>query len=260
MVSESFSQRFNGSKRLYGNETINRLQQTHICISGIGGVGSWAAEALARTGVGHITLIDLDDICVTNTNRQIHTLRQTIGQSKIEVMAARIKDINPECRVNCINDFIEEDNIIDLVPQDIDYMLDAIDNFRVKSALVAFCKRRKINIITVGSAGGKKDPTQIQVADLSKTLQDPLARKMKEHLKRFYGLANNSKKRFYVDCVFSSEAIVYPQPDGSICAKKPGTSQSMKMDCSAGLGAATVVTATFGFVAAARIIEKLSQP
>ncbi len=259
MHTDAFSQRFDGCKRLYGEDTIDFLQQAHVCVAGIGGVGSWAAEALARTGVGNISLIDLDDICVTNTNRQIHTLTSTIGKSKITVMAERIRAINPDCTVCCIDDFVEKDNISTLIPNNINYVLDAIDSFRVKAALIAHCKRNKIKVITVGASGGKKDPTKIQTADLSLTFQDPLARKTREHLKRFYGLANNSKKRFYVDCVFSSEAIQYPQSDGSVCARKPGTSSSMKMDCAQGLGATTVVTATFGFVAVAKIIEKLNQ-
>ncbi len=258
MSSDSFDQRFGGTRRLYGAEATERLRCAHICVIGIGGVGSWAAEALARSAVGEITLIDLDDICVTNTNRQIHALANTIGQDKTEVMAERIRQINPECVVHTVDDFVTPENVGELIDKRFDYVLDAIDNFRAKAALIAHCKRNKIKIITTGGAGGQVDPLKIQVADLTKTIQDPLSRKVKDQLRRFHNFSKNPKRRFAVECVFSTEAARYPQPDGSVCQTKPDAAGSMKMDCASGFGAATVVTATFGFVAVARIIEKLT--
>ena len=254
----SFDDRFGGTRRLYGHQAVEKLRQAHVCVIGIGGVGSWAAEALARSAVGRITLIDLDDICITNTNRQLHTLNSTIGQSKAGIMAERLASINPECQIEVIEDFITADNIQELITQDFDYVLDAIDNFRVKAALIHYCKRNKIKIITTGGAGGQMDPTQIQITDITKTWHDPLARKVRNQLRDRHGFTKNSKRKFGVDCVFSTEQAVYPQADGSVCQTKPEAGGSMKMDCASGFGAATVVTATFGFAAVARIIEKLT--
>ncbi|WP_281648704.1 tRNA cyclic N6-threonylcarbamoyladenosine(37) synthase TcdA [Parendozoicomonas sp. Alg238-R29] len=262
MSLDSYSSRFGGARRLYGSDVSDKLRNAHICVIGIGGVGSWAAEALARTGVGSVTLIDLDDICVTNTNRQIHALKETIGQSKIAVMADRMRAINPDINVYEIDDFVTDDNVGEYLDLRFDYVLDAIDSFRVKAAIIAHCKRNKIPVITVGAAGGLVDPLKIKVTDLTKTFQDPLAKKVKDFLRYRYNFSKNSKRRFAVECVFSEEAARYPQPDGSVCEKKPGATadmESMKMDCASGFGAATMVTATFGFVAVSRIIEKLTR-
>lgn len=258
MSAETFDNRFGGTRRLYGYQAVERLRQAHICVIGIGGVGSWAAEALARTAVGRITLIDLDDICVTNSNRQIHATTDTIGRSKAEVMAERIRAINPDCQCQVIEDFIALDNLEEWVTPAFDYVLDAIDNFRIKAALIAHCQRHRIKVITTGGAGGQMDPTQIQVTDLTRTWHDPLARKVRNQLRARHGFSKNSKRKFGVDCVFSTEQAVYPQPDGSVCQQKPSTGGTMAMDCASGFGAATVVTATFGFVAVARIIKKLT--
>ncbi|MCK5893390.1 MAG: tRNA cyclic N6-threonylcarbamoyladenosine(37) synthase TcdA [Endozoicomonadaceae bacterium] len=258
MVSESFDQRFGGIRRLYGVEATELLRRIHVCVVGVGGVGSWAAEALARSAVGEITLIDLDDICVTNTNRQIHAMANTIGQNKTDVMAERIRQINPECVVHIVDDFVTSENVGHLINQRFDYVLDAIDNFRAKAALIAHCKRSKIKIITTGGVGGQIDPLKIQVVDLTKTIHDPLSRKVKKQLRRVHHFSKNPKRRFAVECVSSTEAARYLQPDGSVCQTKPDFVGSMKMDCASGFGASTVVTATLGFVAVSRIIEKLT--
>ncbi len=256
--SESYNNRFGGIRRLYGLDVAEKLRQSHICVVGIGGVGSWAAEALARSGIGAITLIDLDDICVTNINRQLHATTATIGQSKCDVMAERIQAINPDCVCNIIEDFITDENLPELVTHEFDYVLDAIDSYRVKAALINHCKRSKIPIITTGGAGGQIDPTLVQTTDLAKTWHDPLARKVRGHLRDFFGFSKNTKHKFGVECVFSSEQAVYPHPDGSVCQQKPENMESTKMDCASGFGATTIVTATFGFVAVSRIIKKLS--
>lgn len=248
-------QRFGGTRRLYGNIPATWLAQAHFCVVGIGGVGTWVAEALARTAIGQITLIDMDDICVTNTNRQLHALQDTVGQSKVEVMAARIRQINPDCRVNPIEDFVTTDNLANLITG-VDYVIDATDSVTVKAAMVAYCKRRKLPILVVGGAGGQTDPTQIKVADLSKTTQDPLAAKVRALLRRDYGFTSNPKRRFAVECVYSTEQLKYPQADGSVCHSKHLPDGSVKLDCNAGFGASVAVTGTFGFVAAARAIDK----
>lgn len=249
---DNHQQRFGGIARLYGESVLQGLTQAHICVIGIGGVGSWAVEALARSGVGKLTLIDMDDICVTNINRQIHAMTGNIGQLKTEVMQQRIALINPQCEVQIIDDFLTLENIAEYIDQRYDYVLDAIDNVKVKAALIAHCKRHKINIITTGGAGGQTDPSQIQIADLSRTIQDPLAAKVRSILRKQYQFSHNPKRKFGVDCVFSTQPLIFPKT-------ATGCDTSATMNCANGFGAATMVTATFGFFAVARIIEKLSK-
>ena len=197
--------RFAGVARLYGLEGLERLKAAHVAIVGVGGVGSWAAEAIARCGVGEISLFDLDDVCVSN--RQIHALRRNVGQAKTEVVAARIREINPECQVTCIDDFITPDNVDKLIYSRFSYVIDAIDSVRPKAALLAYCRRFKIPIVTTGGAGGQIDPTRIEVADLAKTIQDPLAAKLRERLKNDFNVVKNSKGKLGIDCVFSTEPL-----------------------------------------------------
>lgn len=252
-----FEQRFGGIARLYGQDNLVYLQQRHVCVVGIGGVGSWIAEALVRTAVGNITLIDLDDVCVTNTNRQIHALNATVGQNKVDVMAERIKAINPDCNVHAVMDFVTEQNVTQHITSQFDYVVDATDSIKAKAAMIAHCKRNKIPVITLGGAGGQIDPTQITVGDLAKTKQDPLAAKLRSHLRRFYKFSNNPKRRFGIECVYSIEQLRYPTPEGGVCYEKNLTDGSVKLDCAGGFGAAVTVTASFGFVAASRVINKL---
>lgn len=256
-ASDSYDQRFGGTRRLYGNSEVEILRAAHVCVIGIGGVGSWAAEALARSGIGAITLIDMDDVCITNINRQIHAMSGTVGLSKIEVMAERIKLINPECQITLIDDFITANNISEYIGKHFDYVLDAIDSMKPKAALLSYCKSNKIKVITTGGAGGQTDPTQIQIVDLARTIQDPLAKKLKDTLRRFHNFPKNTKRKFGIDCVFSTEQLKYPQADGSVCNAKSTAEGPKKMDCATGFGASTVVTASFGFVAVSRIIAKL---
>ncbi|MGC7590666.1 tRNA cyclic N6-threonylcarbamoyladenosine(37) synthase TcdA [Bisgaard Taxon 46] len=247
---DNYEQRFGGIGRLYGAEALARLRQSHVCVIGIGGVGSWCVEALARSGVGQLTLIDMDDICVTNINRQIHALSGNIGQLKTEAMKARVALINPECQVNIIDDFISSENLSDYLLRNYDYVIDAIDSVKTKAALIAFCKRNKIKLITVGGAGGQTDPTQIQIADLSKTIQDPLASKVRSLLRKEYNFSQNPKRKFGIDCVFSTQPLIFPKMDGNC-------EVSATMNCANGFGAATMITATFGFFAVSRVINKL---
>jgi len=257
-MTNSFNQRFGGIQRLYGLDGAELFRQSHVCVVGIGGVGSWAAEALARSAIGRITLIDLDDICITNTNRQIHALDSTIGEPKTEVMAARIGHINPECQVEIVDDFVTLENIPQLIGKQFNYVIDCIDSVKEKAALIAHCKRNKIPVITVGGAGGQTDPTQINIADLSKTSHDPLAAKTRSFLRRYYNFSK-SGRRFAVDCVYSTEQLVYPQPDGSVCQLKSVADGNTRLDCSGGFGASTFVTATFGFVAVSRALQKMQE-
>lgn len=247
---DNYEQRFGGIARLYGNAGLSRLQQAHICVIGIGGVGSWVVEALARSGIGKITMIDMDDICVTNINRQLPALSGNIGKLKTEVMAERVKLINPECDVRIIDDFLSVENLAEYLVSDYDYVIDAIDNVRVKAALINFCKRRKIKVITIGGAGGQTDPSQIQIADISKTVQDPLMAKVRSALRKDYGFSQDPKRKFGVDSVFSTQQLIFPKVEGSC-------ETSATMNCANGFGAATMITATFGFFAVSRVIDKL---
>lgn len=259
MVGADFEQRFGGLRRLYGSSVVDVFSQCHIAVVGIGGVGSWSAEALARSAVGTITLIDLDDICITNTNRQIHALKNTIGQSKVDVMAERIKAISPDCQVNIIDDFITADTVEDYLVESMDCVIDAIDSVRSKAAMIAYCKRRKLPIVVTGGAGGQIDPTLITTGDLSRTYNDPLLAKVRNLLRREYRFSTNLKRRFSVECVYSTEQLTYPKPDGSVCQQKSVMEGGVRLDCSGGFGAATMVTASFGFAAAACGLRKVSK-
>ena len=249
---DNYQQRFGGIGRLYGTDALDRLSQAHICVVGIGGVGSWAVEALARSGVGHITMIDMDDICVTNINRQLPAMSGTIGQLKTEVMQQRIQAINPECQVSIIDDFLSAENMAQYISSQFDYVIDAIDSVKTKAALIAYCKRHKIKIITIGGAGGQTDPSQIQVADLSRSIQDPLLAKVRSDLRKNYNFTNNPKRKFAVDCVFSTQPLIFPK-------MSEGCEISATMNCANGFGAATMITASFAFFAVARVIDKLTK-
>lgn len=250
-----YEQRFAGTARIYGDLALAQFRQSHVCVIGIGGVGSWVAEALARSGIGEITLIDADDICISNTNRQIHVLNSTIGREKVTAMAERIVEINPECLVHCERQFINTGNVRELLTDSMDYVVDAIDSVGDKAAVIASCKRSKIPIIMIGGAGGQWDPTCVSCADLSRTRNDPLAAKVRAKLRREYGFSR-SGKRFSIECVYSTEQLKYPQGDGRIDTAKT-ISAGGAMDCSTGFGAATVVTTTFAMVATAKILCRL---
>ncbi|MFA9499956.1 tRNA cyclic N6-threonylcarbamoyladenosine(37) synthase TcdA [Mannheimia sp. E30BD] len=247
---DNYEQRFGGIGRLYTPEGLEKLRRSHICVIGIGGVGSWAVEALARSGIGKITMIDMDDICVTNINRQIHAMSGTVAQLKTEAMKERVERINPECVVEIVDNFITTENIPDYLNRGYDYVIDAIDSVKTKAALIAYCKRNKIKLITTGGAGGQTDPTQIQITDLSKTIQDPLASKVRSLLRKEYNFSQNPKRKFGIDCVFSTQPLIFPKMG-------EGCEVSATMNCANGFGAVTMVTATFGFFAVSRVIDKL---
>ncbi|RXT82792.1 tRNA cyclic N6-threonylcarbamoyladenosine(37) synthase TcdA [Pseudomonas syringae] len=249
--------RFAGIARLYGIEGLARLRAAHVAVVGIGGVGSGAEEARARSGVGEISLFDMDDVCVSNSNRQLHALSGTVGQPKVEVMAERIRAINPDCIVHAVADFVTRDTMAECITPDMDFVIDCIDSVNAKAALISWCKRRKIQMVTTGGAGGQIDPTLIQIADLNRTFNDPLASKVRSTLRRDYGFSRTPNRHYSVPCVFSSEQLRYPKPDGSICLEKKFVGEGVKLDCAGGFGAVMMVTATFGMVAATRAVDKL---
>ncbi|MCK7459100.1 tRNA cyclic N6-threonylcarbamoyladenosine(37) synthase TcdA [Idiomarina aminovorans] len=258
-MNEVPDQRFGGVSRVYGQPSLTHFQRLHIVVAGLGGVGSWAVEALARTGIGKLTLIDLDDVCTTNINRQLPATDDTIGQLKTEVLAQRVKAINPNCEVRVIDDFLLPENFEEYLTG-ADAVLDAIDSVNTKAALVAWCKRRKLRLLVCGGAGGQIDPGMIRVGDLAKAKQDPLLAKVRSQLRRDYGFSKNPKRKWGVDCVYSEEQLRYPvisgEQEGEVTLQKPG-SGSMRMDCSSGFGAAMVVTCSFAMQATAVLLKKV---
>ena len=256
-MSDEYQQRFGGIERLYGKQAFSWLRNMRVCVIGLGGVGSWAVEALARSGVEHLLLIDYDEIALTNINRQIHALDSTLGEKKAQALQQRVAEINPACQCDVIDDFITDRNLFDHLPADagIDYVIDAIDSIKFKAALIYYCKRNKIPVITTGAAGGLTDPTQIMIKDLTRTYNDPLVAKVRAQLRAQHGYTRNLKRYFGVECVFSAQQQAYPREDGSIGHQKPGI-HGVHLDCTMGYGSASFVTATMGFVAVSRAIDK----
>lgn len=258
-LSDEYRQRFGGIGRLYGEAALEALAQAHMAVIGLGGVGSWAAEALARSGVGELTLIEMDEVCITNTNRQSHALKANVGQSKNQVIAARLKGINPEIRLHCIEDFLDSNNLPTYIGPQHHVVVDAMDAAITKGALVAYCSARKIRLVTVGSSGGKTDPTRIRIDDLARTEGDPLLAKVRTQLFRRHGFARDGHRKFRVDAVFSPEQMVYPKPDGTVCMEKQVLQDGVRLDCAGGFGSCVMVTGAFGFAAAARAVERYLQ-
>jgi tRNA A37 threonylcarbamoyladenosine dehydratase len=251
--AEDLTRRFGGVGRLYGPAALRAFQAAHVCVIGIGGVGSWAAEALARSAIGQITLIDLDMIAESNVNRQIHALGDEFGKAKVSAMAERIRAINPACVVTEIEDFVSADNLEETLGRGFDYVIDAIDHVRVKAAMINWTKRQRIPMITVGGAGGQIDPTRIDVIDLARTIQDPLLSKVRALLRKEYGFTRDQKKKFDVPAVFSTEPLRYPE-SGAVCEETPGLAG---LNC-AGFGSSVCITATFGFFAVAEVLKHLA--
>lgn len=254
-----YQQRFSGIARLYSVRGLEALSKAHMMVAGLGGVGSWTAEALARSGIGEITLVDLDDICVTNTNRQSHALKSTIGRTKAQTLQQRLIDINPLIRTHIIEDFLDKTNITTLVLPKHHLVIDATDAAHIKAALAAYCLARKIGIVTVGSAGGKRDPNKVTHSDLGHTTSDPMLAKVRQHLYKHYRFARDPNRKFRIDAIYSTEQMVYPKPNGDVCQQKSAMNGGVKLDCSGGFGASTMVAGSFGFLAAARAIERYLQ-
>lgn len=251
--SDDLGRRFGGIGRLYGAAALARFQNARVCVVGIGGVGSWAAEALARSAIGRITLIDLDMIAESNVNRQIHALGDEFGKAKVAAMAERIRAINPACEVSEIEDFVSSENLEATLGRGFDYVIDAIDHVRTKAAMIAWCKRHGIPIVTSGGAGGQIDPTRIEIADLARTVQDPLLAKVRSVLRKEYGFTRDPKKKFGIPAVFSSEPLRYPE-NGAVCDEPPTLAG---LNC-AGFGSSVCVTAPFGLFAAAEVCKYLA--
>lgn len=222
---------------------------------GIGGVGSWTVEALARSGVGELTLIDLDSVCITNTNRQLHAVDGQIGREKVDAIADRVKLINPEVIVHREIDFFTENSADRLLSEHFDCVVDAIDSITHKCYLIACCRDRDIPIVVSGGAGGKSDPTAVSRDDLAFATNDRLLKMVRKRLRRDYGFPPEPTRiPFDMPAVFSTENAKYPWADGTVC-EIPEPGSALKLDCESGFGTATQVTGTFGFAAASEAIR-----
>ena len=249
-----FSERFSALSRVYGESGLKRLSQAHICVVGIGGVGSWVAESLARSAVGKITLIDSDTVARSNTNRQILALESTLEQPKVAVMCERILQINPDCVCQPLQLDLSHENIRELLEQGYDCVVDAIDGINAKAQMIYHCRRNKIKIVSTGGAGGLLDPTQVTIRDLSKTHNDPLAAKVRSELRRNYNFSRNPKRNFGVPCVYSTEQQRYPSVEGEVSYCKPGVA-GLSLDCAFGYGSSVMVTAAVAQAATYKAIE-----
>jgi tRNA threonylcarbamoyladenosine dehydratase len=241
--------RFGGLERLFGLEGAARIRRAHVAVVGIGGVGSWAAEALARSGVGALTLIDLDHVAESNINRQIHALESTLGQAKVLAMQERIAQIHPRCRVTVVDAFVEPDNWPQLLPEGVDAVIDACDELKAKTAMAAWARETKKLFICCGAAGGKRLAHKVDVDDLAHTTHDPLLAQLRYRLRKFHG-APKEGKRIGIACVFSREPVAPPDPS---CAIEGDGS----LNCH-GYGSVVSVTATFGQCAAGWILDRLA--
>jgi tRNA A37 threonylcarbamoyladenosine dehydratase len=250
-----FARRFGGIARLYGERALERFRAAHVCVIGVGGVGSWVVEALARSAIGQLTLIDLDNVAESNINRQIQATTSTIGLPKIEALKRRIAEINPFCEVTLVEDFIDPDNLDTMIGADrYDYVIDAIDSVKAKAALIAYCSEHGIPMVTSGGAGGQLDPTKVEIRDLARTEQEPLLKKVRKILRARYGFAKGEKNKYHIDAVFSMEPLRYPD-SGDAC--EVDANSVTGLNC-AGFGSSMVVTATFGMVAAGHVLRKLA--
>ena len=255
---DTYEARFGGLARLLGREALARLRAAHACVVGVGGVGSWTAEALARGGVGAITLIDLDEVCVSNVNRQLHALDGQIGRPKVEVLAERIRLINPACRVEAVQEFFVASNAERLLAPEYSAVVDAIDSVTHKARLLAACVARGLPVVTTGGAGGKRDGSRLRLGDLGESGGDDLLRQVRKTLRKEHGFPGGEGHRYGVRAVWSTEAPVYPWADGT-CAAAPEPGSSTRLDCAAGLGAAMWVTAAFGLAAAQEAVRLLTE-
>ncbi|MBP0599885.1 tRNA threonylcarbamoyladenosine dehydratase [Herbaspirillum sp. LeCh32-8] len=275
-----YERRFGGVARLYGAQALERFRNARVCVVGVGGVGSWIVEALARSAIGHITMIDLDNLAESNVNRQIHALSDTLGKAKVTALHERILQINPTCVVTEIEDFVDPENVPQMLGGGrFDYVVDAVDNVPAKVAMIAWCRQNGMPLVTIGSAGGQIDPTMIEIRDLCRTEQEPLLAKVRKRLRAQHGFPRGTKNKFHIDAVFSTEPLRFPDiGEGEACVIDPTVGDDMDiggdaadvgaaedvtqggvtgLNC-AGFGSAMVVTASFGLVAASHVLKKLA--
>jgi tRNA A37 threonylcarbamoyladenosine dehydratase len=259
-VIDDYEQRFGGVGRLVGRSGLERLRAAHVAVIGVGGVGSWVVEGLARSGIGELTLVDLDDVCVTNVNRQLPALDGQLGRPKVAVLAERVRLINPACKVTAVQEFFTSASASRLLTGPFDFVVDAIDRMTPKALLIAECKERGWPVVTVGAAGGRRDPTQIRTGDLGDASNDELLRIVRKKLRRAHGFAPGEQRgrmNFGVRCVWSEERPVFPWGDGTCAAERePGS--NLALDCESGFGTAVFVTGAFGLAVAGEVVRVLT--
>jgi len=258
MGMTNYAARFGGIQRLFGTDGQERLRRAHVCIIGIGGVGSWAVEALARTGVGQLTLVDLDDVCISNVNRQLHAVSGEFGKPKVEAMAERVRLINPDCVIRAEQKLFTAGTADEILAPKFDAVLDAIDSTSMKALLIAKCRAQEIPVVTTGGAGGRRDPSLIKVDDLACSTHDGLLANVRKLLRTEHHFPRDPKQKFGVPCVYSPEPQVFPAKDGGVCAT-PEPGENLRLDCKSGYGTATFVTGAFGFAAVAEVVKLLTR-
>ncbi len=246
-------ERFGGIQRLVGQRGADALGRARVCVVGVGGVGTWAAEALARSGVGCIGLVDLDDACVTNTNRQLHATSATVGLPKVRAMADRIGSIAPGCEVVCVEEFFTPDTAAPVLAHGWDWVVDAIDHVGNKAALVEACLDAGVGVVVSGGAGGRMDPGRIRAGDLGRTGGDGLLRALRQRLRGRFG----QRDHWGVPAVYSDERQRFPGADGEPCDVADG-SGPRRLDCASGYGTASFVTGVFGLVAASVVVRAIA--
>ncbi|HMM71384.1 MAG TPA: tRNA threonylcarbamoyladenosine dehydratase [Rhodocyclaceae bacterium] len=251
------SRRFGGIERLYGPGALSRFNSAHVMVIGLGGVGSWAAEALARSGIGALTLVDFDHVSESNTNRQIHALEGEYGRAKVAAMQERVLAIQPDCTVTCIDEFAKADNLPSILASPPDFVVDAIDSVRDKTALLAYCHAHEIAMITTGAAGGKRDPTRLRIADLAMTEHDPLLARVRANLRKLHGFPRERGVPFGIQAVYSVEPVRTPDQVADCVVRDLPTVRWLAGLSCAGYGSSVAVTASFGLWAAARALEAI---
>jgi tRNA A37 threonylcarbamoyladenosine dehydratase len=252
MLTEGYRQRFGGIGRLFGTAAMETLAGATVVVVGVGGVGSWTVEGLIRSGVGRIVMIDGDDVCVTNTNRQLPALSGTVGRPKTAVLAERMRLINPEAVLEERVEFLGAGNVAQLLPGGIDFVIDAVDHTGVKALMIAHCGALRVPVLTVGGAGGKVDASAVRCADLAQAQGDPLLRMVRRELRRTHGFAGGHDGPMGIPCVYSAEVQRRPMEE---CGGEGGG--SLRMDCASGWGAGVFVTGVFGLAAAGEVVRRL---
>jgi tRNA A37 threonylcarbamoyladenosine dehydratase len=256
--------RFDRMGRLVGDEKMEKLHHAHVMIIGLGGVGSWAAESIARSAVGKITVIDFDEICITNANRQLHALQGLVGKKKAEVVAERLKKINPQAQIEFLPVFYNKENSENILSRRPDYIIDCIDNLTAKAYLLATCRERKISVITSAGAAARLDPLAVQRKDLAETHSDPLAHQMRKILRQKYNFP--SEGPFGIPCVFSAETpmepveLKYDNGQGFKCVCPQGQNNLHSCDQRNLIyGTASFVTGAFGLAMASWVVQQIIQ-
>jgi tRNA A37 threonylcarbamoyladenosine dehydratase len=254
-VIDPYQTRFSGIARLLSEAGLERLRRAHVCVVGLGGVGSWAVEALARSGIGQLTLVDLDDVCISNVNRQIQAIEGEWGKPKVEALARRVRAIHPECVVHPVHAFFLKSNAEQILGTKFDYVLDAIDSPARKCLLIARCRELAIPVITIGGSAGRLDPTAIKVIDLSHSSHDRLLQEVRKKLRVRHGFSRGAQP-FGVDCVVSREPVIYPRKNNPVCEP---IAKDLRLDCESGFGTASFVTGAFGLAAASHIVRRIAR-